>query len=171
MSLISPSAGLLAASLVAAGVALPLAAAAPASAACLAGTVYQITEHQRTHLKVGGTTIKFTKPGTHTVEITKKGLLTAKYGTGDVDDQLGIKKAVQAKWPKVKNAVHVTKGHKKTFKTGSDERVTVSYASYGDQVKWAKVAVKSNCSTTVLDSGTAKFPRRNLDWLFAIAIS
>lgn len=173
----TPSTSLLAAALVASGIAIPVAAASSASAApsasaaCQEGIRYEVTNHKRLFLTVGGTKITFKKPGTHTVEITKATTLSARYNTGDAEDQAGIRAAVQAKWPKVRNSVAVTKGHEVMFSSRKGERVTVTYASYGDRVRWTKVDVDDDCSKTVLDTGHAKFPRKNLDWLFAVSIA
>ncbi len=171
MSLAAPPAGLVAAALVASAIAVPVAAAGSASAACLEGVKINISGHKRVFIPVPGAKITFTKPGKHTVEIVKASTLSAKYGTGDAEDQDDIRAAVKEDWPQVRNAVAVTKGHKETFSSSKGERVTVTYGSNGDRVKWTKVDVGSDCSTTVLASGTAKFPRKNLDWLFAVSIA
>lgn len=172
MSPVSPSAGLVAAALVAAAVAVPVTVSAgTASAACLAGVQFNVTNHKRVYIPVPNAKITFTKAGKHTVEIVKASTLSAKYGTGDVDDQDAILAAVKEDWPKVRDSVAVTKGHKKTFSSSKGERVTVSYESNGDRVKWEKLDVEGDCSTKVLASGIAKFPRKNLDWVFATSIS
>ncbi len=175
MSLITPTgraaAALAAAALIATGIAVPLTVAGPAAAACSEGVRFNLTDHKRVFLTVPGTRITFTKPGTHTVEITRQSTLTAKYGTRNASDQTAILAAVRKDWPGVRKAVVVTKGHKETFTSGRGERVTVTYATRGDRVRWTKLDVDDDCSTTVLDSGVARFPRRNLDWLFAVAIS
>lgn len=171
MSILTPAAGLAAAALLATSIALPLAAAGPAAAACEEGVRFAITDHKRAFYRVSGTKISFNDPGTHTIKITKATTLTARYNTGDRDDQRAIRKAVQVTWPKVRHQVDVTTGHKRTFSTDAYERVTVVYGSSGDRVNWTKLAVDDDCSTTVLDEGWAKFPRRNLNWLFAIAVS
>lgn len=170
MSLTPGSAGL-AAALLASGIAVPMATANSASAACLAGEQFSITHHQRVFIPVPGAKITFTHPGTHTVEIVKGGSLSARYGTNDVEDRAAIRKAVQETWPRVRDEVTVTTGHKKTFSTHKGERVTVTYETRGDRVHWTKFDVDSDCSSTVLDEGVAKFPRRNLDWVFALAQS
>lgn len=167
----TPSSGLLAAALTATALAVPVAAAGSASAACAEGIRIEISQHKRVFLPVGGTKITFTKPGTHTVEIIKAATLSARYNTTDAEDRVAIREAVQQKWPRVRNSVAVTTGHKVKFSSSKGERVTVVYASYGDRVKWTKVDVDDDCSKTVLDTGYAKFPRKNLDWLFAIAIA
>jgi plastocyanin len=172
MSLAIPSAGFVAAALAVTAIAAPLAAATSASAApaaCRAGVTFSITHHKRVFVPVPGAKITFTKAGTHTVEITKSATLSARYNTGDANDQAAIRHAVKQDWPQVRETVPVTRGHKTTFTSGAGERVTVTYGSMGDRVKWTKVDVHSDCSTTVLDSGNAKFPRRNLNWLFARA--
>lgn len=155
--------------LVATGLAVPVVATS-ASAACLAGIQYSISNHVREFRAVKGTKITFTKAGTHTVEITKKGTLTAKYSTSTAKEQDGILAAVQETYPKVRDEVTVTKGHKIKFRSDKGERVTVKYASYGDSVRWKKLDVDSDCDSTVLKTGTATFPRKNLDWLFAVAV-
>lgn len=179
MSLVTPAAGLAAsfaasfaaAALVATGIAVPLAAAGPAAAACSEGVTFDLTDHRRVFLAVPGTRITFTRPGTHTVEIARRSVLTAKYGTANAADQAAILAAVRKDWPAVRKAVAVTKGHRETFTSRKGERVTVTYATRGDRMRWTKLDVDDDCSTTVLDSGVARFPRRNLDWLFAVAIS
>ncbi len=171
MPLATPSAGFLAAALVTTGIAIPAATAGPAAAACQDGVRFQITNHKRVFIPVPGTRITFTKPGRHTVEITKASTLSARYNTTDGEDRAAILAAVREDWPRVRHVVPVTKGHKESFTSSKGERVTVSYASRGDQVRWTKVDVDGDCSTTVLDSGAARFPRNNLDWLFAVSIS
>lgn len=170
MSLVTPGAGTLAAALAVTGIAIP-GAAGPASAACREGVTFDLSDHTRSYISVPGTRITFTKPGTHTVEIVRRATLNARYGTRDASDQAAILAAVKQDWPGVRKAVAVTKGHKETFRSGKGERVTVTYATRGDRVRWTKLDVNRDCSTTVLDSGIARFPRRNLDWLFAVAIS
>jgi hypothetical protein len=169
MSLVTPAAGAVAAALAVTGIALPV-AAGPAAAACREGVTFDLSDHKRIFLSVPGTRITFTKPGTHTVEIVRRGTLTARYGTGDASDRSAILAAVRENWPGVRKAVAVTKGHQETFRSRKGERVTVTYATRGDRVRWTKLDVEADCSTTVLDSGTARFPRQNLDWLFAVAI-
>jgi plastocyanin len=171
MSLATPSVGLVAAALVATGIALPMAAAGSASAACQDGVKFNISGHKRVFIAVQGAKITFTKAGKHTVEISKKSTLSAQYGTGDGNDQGDILDVVKENWPQVRNAVAVTKGHQQTFRSSKGERVTVTYESKGDRVHWTKIDVDSDCSTTVLDEGVAKFPRKNLDWIFAVSIS
>lgn len=171
MSLATGSAGLTAAALVATGIAIPMAGAGAASAACQEGVKFVLKGHKRVFLPVPGAKITFTKAGTHTVEIVKRSTLSAQYGTGDQADQDDIRDAVRENWPQVRNAVAVTKGHKETFSSSKGQRVTVTYGSNGDRVKWTKLDVDDDCSTTVLDSGIAKFPRKNLDWLFAVAVA
>ncbi len=171
MSLAAPSAALVAAALVASGIALPIAVAGPASAACQDGVKFAITKHQRVFLAVPGAKITFTKPGRHTVQITKSSTLSAQYGTGSAADQDAIRAKVKENWPQVRNSVAVTKGHKETFTSSKGERVTVTYASKGDRVRWTKIDVDDDCSTTVLDEGVARFPRKNLDWLFAVSVA
>lgn len=170
MSRATASVGLVAAALVASALAVPLAAGS-ASAACLEGVQFNLSGHKRVFIPVPGAKITFTKPGKHTVEIAKASTLSAKYGTGDLEDQDAIRAAVKESWPRVRNAVAVTKGHKETFSSSKGERVTVTYGSNGDRVKWTKLDVESDCSSTVLASGTAKFPRKNLNWLFAVSIA
>jgi hypothetical protein len=172
MRLATPSTGLLAVALATAGLTVPLVAAGAASAApaaCLAGPTIQISEHERVFYKVGGTKISFNHPGTHTVEITKASTLSARYNTTDAEDQVAIRKLVQAKWTKTRTSVPVTKGHKVKFDSSKSQRFTVQYASRGDRVKWTKLDVAADCTTKVLDTGHAKFPRNNLDWLFAVS--
>jgi hypothetical protein len=172
MRLATSSTGLLVAALAAGGLALPFVAAGSASAApaaCLAGEKIVISEHERVFYNVGGTKISFNQPGTHTVEITKATTLSARYNTTDAEDRAEIRKQVQAKWTKTRTVVNVTTGHKTTFTSSRDQKVTVQYASRGDRVKWTKLAVASNCTATVLDTGHAKFPRNNLDWVFAVS--
>jgi hypothetical protein len=174
MRFATPTTGLVAAALVTGALAVPFAAAGAASAApaaCAKGEKIVISEHERVFYTVKGTKIRFTKPGTHTVEITKAATLSARYNTNDLSDQAAIRKAVQATWPKTRAAVAVTKGHKVKFTSSADQRVLVQYASRGDRVKWTKLAVATDCSTTVIETHHAKFPRNNLDWLFAVAQS
>jgi hypothetical protein len=171
MSLVAPSVGLVAAALVASGIALPVAAASSASAACQDGVTFTISGHKRVFIGVPGAKITFTKAGRHTVEITKRSTLSAQYGTGDAADQDAILAAVKEDWPRVRDAVPVTRGHEETFTSSKGQRVTVTYETKGDRVRWTKIDVDSDCSTTVLDEGVAKFPRRNLDWIFAVSIS
>lgn len=171
MRLATPSTGLLAVALAAGGFAAPFTAgaASAAPAACLKSQKIVISEHERVFYRVRGTKITFDQPGTHTVEITKATTLSARYNTTDAEDVAAIRKFVQTKWPKTRTVVNVTTGHKIKFTSSADQTVTVQYASRGDRVKWTKVETQSDCSTKILDTGHAKFPRNNLDWLFAVA--
>jgi hypothetical protein len=156
--------------LVATGVAVPMVVAGSASAACLAGTQYSISHHHRQFVAVKGTKITFNKPGTHTVEIIKAASLSPTYSASTAKEQKGILAAMKESYPKVRGTVAVTKGHKVTFSSRTGEHVTVRYGSRGDTVTWKKLDVTSTCHSTVLKTGTATFPRNNLDWLFAVAV-
>ena len=162
MRLATPSTALLAVALATAGFTVPLAASAAsaAPAACLKSEKILIGDHERVFYNVKGTKISFDVPGTHTVEITKATTLSARYNTTDAEDVAAIQKYVKEHWPRTRNQVAVTTGHKITFKSSKDQKVTVQYASRGDRVKWTKLAVAT---------GHAKFPRPNLDWVFAVA--
>src|SRR3954454_24815653 len=98
MRFATPSTGLLAVALAAGGLVVPFAAtvASAAPSACLAGETIVISEHQRVFYNVKGTKISFTQPGTHTVEITKASTLSVRYNTTDAEDQVAIRKQVQA---------------------------------------------------------------------------
>jgi hypothetical protein len=172
MRLATPSTGLLAVALATGGLAVPFVAAGAASAApaaCTKGEKIVISEHERVFYNVKGTKISFNSPGTHTVEITKASTLSARFNTTDAEDVAAIRQFVLAKWPKTRNVVAVTTGHKTKFTSSQDQRVKVQFSSRGDRVKWTKLAVATDCSSTVLDTGHAKFPRNNLNWLFAVS--
>lgn len=146
--------------LVATGLAVPMVAGS-ASAACLDGIQYSVSNHDRDFMSVKGTKITFTKPGRHSVEIIKATTLSARYSATTAKEQQGILEAVQENYPKVRAQVKVTKGHKVRFSSGAGDRVTLRYGSLGDSVSWKKLDVDSDC--TVLKTGTATFPRKNLD--------
>ena len=173
MRLATPSTGLLTFALATGGFAVPFAAAGAASAApaaCLKQEKIVISDHERVQYNVKGTKISFNTPGTHTAEITKATTLSARFNTTDAEDVAAIRKFVKAHWPKTRDVVNVTTGHKVTFKTSKDEKATLQFASRGDRVRWTKIEVQADCTSKVLDTGHAKFPRNNLDWVFAIAI-
>jgi hypothetical protein len=171
MRFATPSTGLLAVALAAAGFAAPFtaSAASAAPAACLKSEKIVISQHERVYYNVRGTKISFDQPGTHIVEITKATTLSARYNTTDAEDVAAIRQFVRAKWPKTRNVVDVTTGHQAHYTTTADQKVTFQYASRGDRVKWTKVQIHSDCSSTILDTGHAKFPRNNLNWVIAVS--
>jgi hypothetical protein len=173
MRLATPSTGLLAVALATAGFAVPFAAtaASAAPAACLKSEKILVSDHERVFYNVKGTKISFDQPGTHTVEITKATTLSARFNTTDAEDIAAIRTFVHTKWPKTRNVVDVTKGHKTEFPSSAGQKVVVQYASRGDRVRWTKVETEADCSAKVLDTGHAKFPRNNLDWVFAYSRS
>jgi hypothetical protein len=153
----------------------PAVGAGSASAACRAGQQFTVTSHERVFIPVTGTRLTTEKVGRHRVSITKGTKLSATYVgvSGKAPDGKPnrgyLLATVQEAHPKARGSVPVSTGHALTFRVHRNTTVSVVYGSQGYRVTFKKYAVTSDCKSTLLGTGSAVLPRKNLDWLLTTA--
>lgn len=159
------------ATLILAGAMPMVAGAAPASAivtpkrSCPVTYGVLITSHTHYRLPAKGQYFKDGPGGTMSVSVTKSSTISYSVsGSLEVSANYLFASAKATIGATYAKTVGVTTGHTYTHNISAHKYGNMQYGSNGFKLGWQSNRTNPNCSTTVLSTGTAKFPVTSVGW-------
>jgi hypothetical protein len=125
-----------------------------------------ITAHH-SHFLGSANKFKDGKGGTISVSVTKAGTLSASISAGaevSVSDVIASAKVSVSST--ITKSVAVTVGHTYSHNISSNKYGHAWYGTWGYSVDWEKTRDRANCTTEVLDRGTAILPIKEVGWRY-----
>lgn len=128
----------------------------------------EITSSHSTHIPASSNYFKDGPGGSMTVSVTTASTVTA---TATLTAGVTIESVVAAAKMEVSGSIAkstaITLGHSYTRNISPGMYGNMQYGAYGYSVNWQKVRVYSNCSYTILGTGTAQLPNNGGEgWRF-----
>ena len=152
------------------GAAAWVAGAGPAAAAprCDLATVYRISNVSGFHIRARNLPVLKDGPGgTMEASVDTATTAPATISAGASAELSGVIASAKVEVSSsLTRSVSVSIGHRYTHKIRAKRYGHLQYGSWGKKLTWRKYRYNANCTTTLLRSGTAKIPTRQVGWKY-----